>query len=176
MATVPVVSRGIGRKPPSEIRIEAGVAIVSLSRGFETTIDIEDVPTVSGYRWCVLIHHQTGHAYAVRFERGKCFLMHRVLLGVEDGRWVDHEDANGLNNRRSNIRVATPSQNSANMVATRLNKIGVKGVHKVPSGRFVASIKPGRKTIHLGTFDTAEEASAAYIGAAKVLWGEFARQ
>lgn len=175
MATVPVVSRGIGRKPPSEIRIENGVAIVTLTRGLETIVDVSDVEIVAGYRWVAFIHHQTGHAYAVRNVGRKCILMHRQLLEPGPEMTVDHADGDGLNNRRSNIRIATPNQNGANQVLNRRNKLGIKGVHQV-GNKYHAAIKPNGKSISLGSYGTKEEAAAAYFGAAKVLWGEFARQ
>lgn len=174
MATYPVVSRGVGRKPPSEIRVEGDIAIVSLSRGLEATIDKSDIEIVAGYRWSTLINSRTGHAYAVRYEKQKCFLMHRVLLGAPGHLHVDHADGDGLNNRRSNIRLATQSQNMANSVLVRRNKLGVRGVRK-KKGKFRAEISHDNKTVHLGYYDTAEEASAAYKGAAKLLWGEFAQ-
>lgn len=173
MATVPVVSRGIGRKPPSEIRIENGVAIVSLTRGQEAIIDVDDIPLVSGYRWTVLTNSQTGHMYAARFEKKKCYLMHRALLDAPPQLTCDHVDGDGLNNRRKNIRLATHAQNMANKCVERRNKLGIKGVSK-SKGRFRAAITPNGKQIHLGQYATAEEAAAAYKGAARVLWGQFA--
>ena len=179
MATVSVVSRGIGRKPPSEIRTENDVAFISLTKGFETVIDIADLAMVSGYRWVVLINSQTGHAYAVRFEGRKCILMHRMLLSAPSDRQVDHDDGDGLNNRRGNIRLATPSQNQANRVMDRRNKLGAKGVsldrRDALTHPFRACIQHDGKTIHLGRYATVEEASAAYLGAAKAIYGRFAR-
>lgn len=89
---------------------------------------------------------------------------------------VDHRDTNGLNNAWSNLRAATKSQNNANTRTAKNNKAGVKGVMRDKHGRrWVAQIKPGGKSMHLGTFDTQEEASAAYGAAAAKFFGEFAR-
>lgn len=175
MADYPVVSRGIGRKPPSPIRIEGDIAYITLTRGFESVIDVEDVALVAGYRWTVLINARSGHAYAVRFEKAKCILMHRVLLDAPSDRQVDHEDGDGLNNRRKNIRLATPTQNQANKAVESRNKLGVKGVSigKTPA-RFRAMITPGGRKIHLGYYATIEEAAAAYRGASIAIWGNFA--
>jgi len=98
--------------------------------------------------------------------------MHRLLLDSLPGTFVDHADGDGLNNRRSNIRVATSSQNMANRVHDRRNKLGIRGVHRA-KGKFKACIQKDGQTIHLGSFATAEEAAAAYKGAARVLWKEF---
>lgn len=175
MATVPVVSRGIGRKPPSDICTEGGLAFISLTKGFEAVIDIADLDIVIGYRWVTLIHSTTGHAYAVRYDRGRCILMHRELLNAPVEMQVDHEDGDGLNNRRNNIRLATPNQNQANRAVERRNKLGAKGVSPSRTGkRFRASITPNGRKINLGSYATKEEAAAAYHGAAKALWGDFA--
>jgi len=175
MATVPVVSRGIGRKPPSQIEIEGDIANVSLTKGFVAVVDVTDLGIVAGYRWVVLISGQTGHAYAVRYHLGKCILMHRELLSAPPGMWVDHEDGDGLNNRRKNIRIATPAQNMANKVVERRNRLGIKGV-SLDGGRYRATIKPDGRTIHLGRYNTPEEAAAAYRGAARILWGDYAHK
>lgn len=175
MATYPVVSRGIGRKPPSQIRLENDIAFVALTKGFEAMVDVADLELIAGYRWVAFINSQTGHAYAARYEKGRCILMHRALLSAPDGIWVDHEDGDGLNNRRKNIRLATPAQNMANKAVERRNKLGLKGVSH-EKGRFRATIKPEGRTIHLGRFETAAEAAAAYQGAARVLWGNFAHK
>lgn len=80
----------------------------------------------------------------------------------------------GLNNQRSNLRVCTHQENLRNRVVDRRNKLGLPGVW-TEGGKYRACIKSGGKTIHLGTFNTPEEAAAAHAGAARALWGEFAR-
>jgi hypothetical protein len=125
----------------------------------------------------------SGHAYAYagKYSGGKqtIRLMHRVLLSAHPGQQVDHINGDGLDNRRCNIRIATPSQNQANKAVDRRNKLGVKGVSKrcgaARKKPFVATITHKNKKINLGNFASAEEASAAYLGAAKILWGKFAR-
>jgi hypothetical protein len=163
---------------PSPIFVDGDVAYIALGRGFETVIDADDLPIVEGLSWRAMITH-TGHVYASHWEgAGKVLLLHRAILKPERRMQVDHIDGDGLNNRRRNLRIATPAQNQANKAAERRNKLGVKGVHHSGTAEkpFLATIKPGGKTIHLGRFATKEEAAAAYIGAAKVLWGEFARK
>jgi len=100
--------------------------------------------------------------------------MHRMLTGAGRGEYVDHRDGDGLNNRRSNIRLCTQTQNMANKAVERRNKLGLKGV-SASRGRFRATITPNGQKVHLGTFDTQEEAAAAYRGAAVALWGDFAK-
>jgi hypothetical protein len=87
---------------------------------------------------------------------------------------VDHIDRNKLNNRISNLRAATKSENGANMRIRDANVAGVKGVG-VRKGRFRARITLYGKDHHLGYFDTLEEAAISRRDAAKRLHGEFAR-
>lgn len=161
-------------KEPSYIRVDGDTAFVSLGRELEAMIDLSDVPLVSDVRWTAQIG-KWGHAYAATSQNGRAILMHRLLLKAAKGVQVDHADGDGLNNRRSNIRLATSSQNMANRVADRRNKLGIKGV-RLEYGRYRACISPNGKTIRLGAYDTPAEAAAAYNGAAIILWGEFARQ
>jgi hypothetical protein len=121
--------------------------------------------------------------YIVRSERKPIrqqILMHRTILGRILGRElsihekVDHEDRNGLNNTRDNLRLATHGQNMANTKVRADSKIGIKGVY-CRGNRCYARIKVNGKEKHLGAFDSIEQAHAAYIEAAKQIRGEFAR-
>jgi HNH endonuclease len=86
------------------------------------------------------------------------------------GEWIrpDHKDRNRLNNRIANLRPATSAQNSANQSVRCTNLLGIKGVQK-RGRKFRAYITIDYKTIHLGTFWTAEEA----INARKVAEGQY---
>lgn len=102
--------------------------------------------------------------------------MHRVIMGLApgDGRQVDHIDRNGLNNRRSNLRFATPSQNMYN-ASSPGNSTGFRGVEKVRgASRFNARIRVDGERFHLGSFPTAEDAARAYDAKAAEAHGEFA--
>lgn len=87
---------------------------------------------------------------------------------------VDHINCNPTDNRRSNLRLATAAENAWNRRAERSARIPLKGVCLV-KGKYQAAIQRHGKRVHLGQFQTAEAAHAAYAAAAKVLHGEFAR-
>lgn len=106
------------------------------------------------------------------------FWAHHLAWLYMTGEWpqhnVDHRDGNGLNNRWANLRLDTEGKNRANSGPAKNNRLGVKGVF-AKRGRFGAQIRAGGKQMHLGTYDTIEEAQAAYAAAAKERHGEFAK-
>jgi hypothetical protein len=153
--------------------------LVPLTHGKFALIDATDAPLVAQHVWheCPPTHHRTSYAITrVPAGNGKrgVLRMHRLIRPDIDGE-IDHIDMNGLNNRRSNLRAATASQNRANMDTYRNNTSGHRGVQLRKSDRWIALIRRDNKTICLGRFDTREEAGRAYDEAAKRLFGEFAR-
>jgi hypothetical protein len=110
----------------------------------------------------------------------KTYLAHQLAWLYTTGRWgrpmIDHRDGNSRNNRWRNLRLATRSQNSANSRRSRQNTSGYKGVSLVRrSGRRWRAVIYKKRRIHLGTFATPQAAHAAYVAAARKLFGKFAR-
>jgi len=101
-------------------------------------------------------------------------LLHRIIMNPPKGLIVDHINHNGLDNRRSNLRLCTNSQNQMNRTKTRANTSGYKGVrYNKNTGKYQACITANKRNFYLGTFETAEEAVKAYRKAAKRLHGKF---
>lgn len=159
------------------IRIEGDIAYVTLTRGYVATIDAADVHLVEGCNWCVTKTKARRYAMRGTEINGKLvrFLMHRVILDVPVGIYVDHREGIGLDNRRSNLRTATPSQNNANAAKRVSNKSGFKGV-VLKHGRYRAQLTIDGHWKNLGQFSTPEEAHEAYWVAAQKFHGEFARR
>lgn len=111
---------------------------------------------------------------------GKLYYVSRIIWKMQTGvdpknREVDHRDLNRLNDRWGNLRLATPQQNGWNHRAYKNNKLGVLGVnyHK---GKFQAKVRnSSRVLVHLGYFNTVEEASAARSAYVEKYRGDFAR-
>lgn len=98
------------------------------------------------------------------------------MTGVWSDLQIDHKDCNPLNNKWENLREATSAQNMANTRKRLRNSTGFKGVvfHQ-KNKKWVANISHENDRIYIGSFDTREEAHAAYIGAAVALNRKFAR-
>lgn len=109
---------------------------------------------------------------------GRAFGAHRLAWLLTHGVWpeqfIDHINGDPSDNRLSNLRAATNSQNQANrkVVKTASN---VKGVTwNKHCGKWQAAIKKNGKNHHLGVFEKKTDASEAYAKAAKLLFGDFA--
>lgn len=104
---------------------------------------------------------------------------HRLAWLYMTGGWpkrIDHKDLNKHNNRWSNLREATSSENLANQAAPKTNTSGYKGVtwHR-QRRRWQAGIQVNGRHKHLGLFADPEEAHSAYVVAAQKYFGQFAR-
>jgi len=99
--------------------------------------------------------------------KGKMYLSHRLIYiyhngGIADGLHIDHIDRIRSNNKIENLRLVTRQENQWNLPA--------KGFHLHKSNnKFRAQIRVSGKRIHLGLFDTEEEARKAYLEAKKEL-------
>lgn len=141
------------------------------------------------YDLAMLVWHPLiacGKVYAAHYHRlngkTKTSFLHSSILERKLGRPLtdleecDHEDGDSLNNRRSNLRPASHSENMRNRKKHKNNRSGYKGVYQEKrTGRWVAQIRSHNKKHWLGSFATPEEAHEAYKLAANELHHEFAR-
>src|SRR3990167_565246 len=121
---------------------------IELSQGKCTIVDDEDYDFLIQWKWCVMLNHQ--HFYAMRRPS---IYMHRVIMQAPGGVQVDHRDGDGLNNTRSNLRLAILGQNMHNRQINKNNKSGYKGVRWVErDSLWYAHIGFNGKRIHVGCF------------------------
>lgn len=157
---------------------------IELTRGMRTLVDEDTFQKYGHLKWCAVNPRGRGFYAARNFphsiRRQQLKKLSQILLPARKGFMVDHINGNTLDDRMENLRYATRAQNNANR-RKRQGKELPLGVHKQVQkykGRsysyLLARIQSGGKTICLGTFDTPEEASAAYQKAAIKLHGEFA--
>lgn len=121
-------------------------------------------------------HTEPGRYVFVRCQ-GRNQYVHRVIFKMMTGKApveIDHLNRKKADNRWLNLREATPSQNKSNRMRPVRSSTGLKGVSTHPNtNKFRARIKLAGKEVHLGLFETVEEAHAAYCVAAQRLHGEF---
>ncbi|MFG0231749.1 HNH endonuclease [Achromobacter sp. 413638] len=117
----------------------------------------------------------TGYV-VVNFSGGNLFGVHRLAIALATDSWpryVDHIDRNRANNKLSNLRTCTKSENQCNRGVQRNNKCGRKGVYLHAPGKWRARVMKGGVLKDLGLFASADEAHLAYAASAQILHGEF---
>jgi len=151
-----------------------GTRLIELTWGKYAIVDAEDYLRLSSYKWCAVKEGRTWYAKTFRRD-GMPLSMHRLITRAPKGLLVDHINHNGLNNRRSNLRLCTHKQNQRNRRPNRGGTSEYKGVHWSKNRKkFRAMICNNSKIIHLGYFQDETEAAKAYDKKAKELFGEFA--
>lgn len=148
-------------------------------RDIYVTVDDEDYDYVKQFHW---FYYNTGYAFRCTYhgyvngkQQRKQILMHRDLMKPGTGMDVDHIDGDGLNNSRSNLRVATRAQNMYNKRKQHNNKSGYIGVHwSKEKNKWRAVIRYLNKEQFVGYFDDIVKAAKARDLKALELHGDFA--
>jgi hypothetical protein len=149
-----------------------------LLNDFVVRIDRQDAHLLQEHGWSVRRAKKTFYVYRILSTAGNMTTeyLHRRILSVVDRRQVDHRDRDGLNNRRVNLRIATPSQQGANSCGRRAGFKGVFFDDSTSQRRpWRARIKVNGIKHNLGRYETEASAAEAYDEAALDYFGEFAR-
>lgn len=144
--------------------------ISSLGRVFNlrTLLIMKQHTDKDGYAVLKLTHNKKGTPCWTHRLVAKAFVVNPMKKG-----WVDHIDGDNTNNIVSNLRWATPSENSLNRKKAVNNTTGVKGVYYTKGGKYRTSIMIEGKFINIGSYLTLEEAKEARIKKANELFGKF---
>lgn len=161
---------------------DQSIRLIPLTQGQNAVVDAQDYEWLNQWNWIAQLDKATGKFYALRrvwnCDRSACtaILMAKLIMGVGCSKetQVDHRDLDTLNNRRTNLRVATHSQNQCNRPRMRNNTSGFKGVRKYYR-KWHATAGHNGKTFYLGSFASREDAARAYDAFVKEKHGEFAR-
>jgi len=151
---------------------------IVLTKGQIAIVDDDAFDRLNAYKWYAQSRGD-GKFYAARRNGrgGELLYMHREINSTPDGLHTDHIDGNTLNNSRSNLRTATPKQNSQNR--PRQKRQALKGAWFDASGktsnRWRAAIRLDGKLKYLGRFATQEDAASAYAKASAFYFGEYNR-
>jgi len=154
--------------------VDGDLAYVNLTQGRVAIIDAEDVPKVLAWKWharaAATKPGRKSRFYAVRTSRidgvRRDIYLHVVIHGhPARGMVVDHKDGNTLNDTKKNLQEITKAENRRKSTATLAKVLagGSKGVYfSKREGRYSA-------ILHLGSFESAEEAERQYILAERMV-------
>lgn len=115
--------------------------------------------------------------YVVGIYKGKHSVFARVVMNAKRGQIVDHINGDPSDNRRSNLRICTQSDNCKNQKLSTRNTSGHKGVViDKKTGKYIAQIRSKGKDMYLGTFANIEDAIKVRREAESKYFGEFRRK
>jgi hypothetical protein len=155
-----------------EPNLEIGERAIKLTHGRWAIVDAADYDFLDQWTWSVC-----GNGYVERVDPDDGSVkMHVTLFGdAGHGRFVDHKNRNRLDNRRSNLRAATRSQNGANRTKATGKSSVYKGVSYAKArGLWIAEIRVNGRALRIGAFVSEVDAAMAYDAAARAHFGEFA--
>lgn len=152
-------------------------------------VDTEDLPLLIHFGWMrtkqkVYANQDTGtithyplyaHAYVNQKARayvaehfphytpksGNIFL-HRLILQAPKTHDVDHINGDGLDNRKTNLRLVTHAENQRNQKRRSKTQSGYKGVHQQPNGNWCVRIVHENKRYSGGTYEDPQTAARYY--------------
>ena len=123
---------------------------IKLFGGKFALVSFDDYVALSGFRW----HLGRKGQYAARKVNGSSVYMHRIIMRAKKGEQVDHINGYTLDNRRENLRICTPLENSANSA----HRSGAKfGAHEVRGG-WLSRVKITGDVLSLGFFKSKRDA------------------
>jgi hypothetical protein len=136
-----------------------------------TKVSPEDVELAQSYNW----HSSRG--YAITVTNKKTYYLHRLILNPPDSLFTDHINGDRLDNRRSNLRIATASQNRQNAAGKSSGRRSrYKGVMWYErKDKWFAQITVNGRIRHIAYYHSEENAARAYDNAALFYFGQFAR-
>jgi hypothetical protein len=160
--------------------------VVTLSQGCIAVVDDQDYERVMKHKWSAVKFRESNGFYAMtnvpdpRFPGKTTTLsMHVFIMQPPENMMVDHIHGNTLDNRRSQLRVCTPAENSANRQKYRREGLTSKykgvGWKKGANGWLTQCRFNKSENRNFGLWQTEEAAALAYNYAARKSFGEFAR-
>ena len=152
---------------------EDGYMIGYTSKNEKFFFDIDDFDDIKKYNWYI-----RRDGYVASSSNGKHTKMHTLIMSKnnEIGDYlIDHINHNKTDNRKSNLRLVTNSQNQMNKGLVKSNTSGCTGIswHK-NKNVWIAQIQINNKLKYLGVYDNIEEAIKARKDAEKKYFGEYA--
>jgi len=136
-------------------------------------VDDSIYDSINIYKW-----RMTKNGYAVRglANKGnyKTILMHRYITDTPKGYDTDHINQNKLDNRKSNLRICTRSENNCNSKLRKGNTTGYRGISIGKDGKYEMQISYKGKRIVYKRYKNIKDAVKSYNCCARILHGEYA--
>lgn len=155
---------------------------IKLTKGKYALVDDADFETLSKFNWYTNERKRAtvtlwyGRRAIKKADGGGSIYIHNQIMNPPEGMLVDHINGNGLDNRRSNLRLVTYAQNAMNRTKAKGKSSKYTGVYFCKNTKkFIATISVSGSVKYLGRFPKAKLAAKAYNEAAKVHHGEYAR-
>lgn len=144
-------------------------------------VDDEDYNFLNQFRWYLRRsnkrNNQLGYAQTpITINRKQTsIIMHKILIDIPNGMVIDHINHNTFDNRKSNLRIVTKSQNQMNKLPQKGKISKFKGVNWDKNlKKWKSRCSLNRKQYYLGLFEDEIDAARAYNIKAKELHGEYA--
>ena len=140
-------------------------------KGEEFCFDLEDYDLIKDYCWW---KNDNGYLVASLNDNRKIRMSRLIMNENNPNIRIDHQNHDKMNNRKSNLRRATSSENAMNSEISSVNTSGITGVFLDKKWKkWIASIMVNYKSIHLGRFDKFEDAVRARKEAEDKYFGEW---
>ena len=164
---------GSKQKKYNKYDLSNGYGIGYTTKGEEFYFDLEDYDKIKNFCWRI---NEDG--YVVSQKNKTSIYMHRLILNIVDADvFVDHIYHNKNDNRKSQLRICSNTENCRNTTIGKNNKSGVVGVRfNEEKQKWESYIKVNKKTIYLGRFDSINEAIECRLEAQNNYFGEFSNK
>lgn len=126
-----------------------------------TKFDREFLSMVKPFKWGLAAEHGLFYARTGvnKKQYNKTVLkLHQLILPCKKPLMIDHKNNNGLDNRKSNLRIVTNQGNAENRKDNK-NHIGVTWYKRL--NKWQSRVTVNKKRIYLGVFRTKKEAVKA---------------
>lgn len=165
------------RKSHNEYDLTGNYGIGYTSKGEAFYFDLEDYDEIKDYHWYI---NKNGYLISRKSGKDKAVLFHRIVMNALSDDWKEiqidhiHGEQSKNDNRKSNLRIATASQNGMNKKILPTNNSGVTGVfwHKKRE-KWIAYITVDGERKHLGYFNDIEDAKQARFQAEQKYFKDF---
>lgn len=162
---------GYKNKRYNTYNISGSFGIGYTLKGEEFWFDLEDYDKIKNYCW---YKNNQGYLISFDYNSNKKIRLHRLIMNPTSDQIIDHINHNTIDNRKSNLRIVTYSQNLMNKSLVSSNTSGITGVSWYEKrNKWKSYITINKKQKFLGYFDNFEDAVRTRKEAEVKYFGEY---